>query len=116
MRILYFVAPGPPSSIYFPEVTTSTARVVWSTPREPNGIITGYSVAYREKTNPHGPYTYKIGDLGAEARDHYVDTLAGGKFYQFEIIAKTHLGWGEPAEVLVFTAMNRGKCEILICI
>ncbi len=31
--------PGPPSNVSFPDVSFTTARVIWAAPEEPNGII-----------------------------------------------------------------------------
>lgn len=38
--------PGPPSNVSFPDVTTTTARIIWDVPREPNGEILGYRIAF----------------------------------------------------------------------
>lgn len=38
--------PGPPSDISFPDVTFTSARIIWDEPKEPNGEITAYSIVY----------------------------------------------------------------------
>lgn len=35
--------PGPPVGILFPEVRTTSVRLIWQSPSEPNGIILGES-------------------------------------------------------------------------
>lgn len=37
--------PGPPVGILFPEVRTTSVRLIWQSPSEPNGIILGESAA-----------------------------------------------------------------------
>lgn len=36
--------PGPPVGILFPEVRTSSVRLIWQSPAQPNGIILGESL------------------------------------------------------------------------
>ena len=38
---------GPPSNVSFPDVSFTTARVIWDVPAEPNGEILKYRVSYR---------------------------------------------------------------------
>ena len=33
--------PGPPVGILFPEVRTTSVRLIWQSPSQPNGIILG---------------------------------------------------------------------------
>ncbi len=39
--------PGPPSNVSFPDVSFTTARVIWDVPDSPNGEILRYRVSYR---------------------------------------------------------------------
>lgn len=39
-------APGPPSNVSFPDVTFTTARIIWDVPEDPNGEILAYKVTY----------------------------------------------------------------------
>lgn len=36
-----FTVPGPPVGILFPEVRTTSVRLIWQSPAQPNGIILG---------------------------------------------------------------------------
>lgn len=36
--------PGAPSNVSFPDVSFSTARIIWDVPEEPNGEILAYQV------------------------------------------------------------------------
>ena len=35
------IVPGPPVGILFPEVRTTSVRLIWQPPAQPNGIILG---------------------------------------------------------------------------
>ena len=89
-------------------MTSSTVKIVWSPPTDPNGIIAGYKVTYREKANPK---EYAIGDdsLGPTRRDFYVQTLTKKTYYVFTVSARTRLGWGTETEVDVYTIADRRK-------
>ena len=98
--------PGPPTKIWFPKVTNSTANVVWEPPTQPNGILTGYFVSYKEKT---GNIQGNSSDLPEAQREYTVAALQREQYYIFKVMAKTRLGWGQPKEVLVYTIFNRNK-------
>ncbi|CAB4061873.1 SDK [Lepeophtheirus salmonis] len=44
--------PGPPSNVSFPDVSYTTARIIWDIPAEPNGVINKYRVSYYPEGNP----------------------------------------------------------------
>lgn len=47
-------APGPPSNVSFPDVTFTTARIIWDVPEDPNGEILAYKVTYHlNNTSQH---------------------------------------------------------------
>lgn len=102
--------PGPPSSVYFPEVTETTARIVWTPPREPNGNLTGYKVAYGIRSEPQD-FTFEINQLGVDDRSYLATSLVRQSYYVFNVTARTTLGWGEPAQVVVFTIAERKAPE-----
>lgn len=41
VNILFPPVPGPPVGILFPEVRTTSVRLIWQSPSQPNGIILG---------------------------------------------------------------------------
>lgn len=102
--------PGPPSSVYFPDVTETTARIVWSPPREPNGNLTGYKVAYGVRSDPQA-FPIENNQLGINDRSYLVSSLVRQSYYVFNVTARTTLGWGEPAQVVVFTIAERKAPE-----
>lgn len=40
------LVPGPPSNVSFPDVSVTSARIIWDVPEEPNGEILAYKVTY----------------------------------------------------------------------
>ncbi|XP_069123043.1 protein sidekick-like [Argopecten irradians] len=96
--------PGPPVLVWFPQVTYTTAKVLWSPPLEPNGIVSGYMVSYRIKNMNT---ITNSSELPSTQYEFTVATLQRETYYVFSVTARTHLGWGTPAEVLVYTMINR---------
>ncbi|XP_071105902.1 protein sidekick-2-like isoform X1 [Haliotis cracherodii] len=97
--------PGPPIIIYFPDVTYSSAKIVWSPPSEPNGIITQYKIAYSiQGSSNQSSIELPSGDL-----ENTVFGLIRETYYVFSVTAKTRLGWGETANVTVYTMNDRSR-------
>jgi len=96
-------------------VTHSTARIIWSPPAQPNGLITKYRVSYRQKS---APPSYAIVDdkLGPERREFEVHGLGRMTYYVFSVTARTHLGWGVAATAEVYTIVNRRESVIILTI
>ncbi|KAL5018087.1 hypothetical protein ScPMuIL_003809 [Solemya velum] len=97
--------PGPPVIIWFPEVTFTTAKIVWDPPLEPNGIISLYKVSYKEQES--NTATPRVAELSANNRAYTAENLKGSTNYEFSVRAQTMLGWGEEASVIVITRVNR---------
>ena len=95
--------PGPPSNVSFPDVSFSTARVIWDVPSEPNGKILKYKVTYREKGNA---FNFTKEFLPTD-RTYRAVNLEPNHNYEFEITAETSVGWGYTATGLVYTTNNR---------
>lgn len=102
-------APGPPSAVYFPDVTNTAVRIVWEPPRQPNGLIRGYRVAYGLRAEPPAPQAYTMVDdtLDSGRRSYEVTGLQRNTYYVFAVTAETRLGWGVPAELEVYTIISR---------
>lgn len=49
----HVLAPGPPSNVSFPDVTFTTARIIWDVPEDPNGEILAYKVTYHLNSSTH---------------------------------------------------------------
>ena len=96
--------PGFPSNVSFPDVSFTSARVIWDVPSEPNGEILAYRVTYfidsTQATNMSKEFL-------PSDRTYRVTNLESEQFYMFHIAAKTSLGWGQAARALVYTTNSR---------
>lgn len=107
--------PGAPSNVSFPDVSVSTARIIWDVPAEPNGDILAYRLTYALNGTLGG------GGGGGEAglnfsrefppsdRTYRATQLLAERYYAFSVTAQTRLGWGGTANVLVYTTQNRER-------
>ncbi|XP_064179466.1 protein sidekick-2 [Anguilla rostrata] len=99
--------PGPPVGILFPEVRTTSVRLIWQSPAQPNGIILAYQITYR--LNSTNSNTATVDVLNPSARQYTVTGLKPESVYVFRITAQTRKGWGEAAEALVVTTEKRAR-------
>ncbi|KAI4883660.1 hypothetical protein NFI96_010176 [Prochilodus magdalenae] len=99
--------PGPPVGILFPEVRTTSVRLIWQSPSQPNGIILAYQITYR--LNSTNSNTATVDVLNPSARQYTVTALKPESVYVFRITAQTRKGWGEAAEALVVTTEKRAR-------
>ncbi len=96
--------PGRPSNVSFPDVSFTTARVIWDVPQEPNGQIKKYRVSYRLQREGSKNFTTELLPTDRTFRAVNLEPM---EYYEFEITAQTNLGWGYAAKNLVFTTNNR---------
>ncbi|KAK2494395.1 hypothetical protein MC885_015796 [Smutsia gigantea] len=99
--------PGPPVGILFPEVRTTSVRLIWQPPTAPNGIILAYQIAHR--LNATVASTAVVEVLAPSARQYTATGLKPESVYLFRITAQTRKGWGEAAEALVVTTEKRDR-------
>uniref|UniRef100_A0A8C3T571 Sidekick cell adhesion molecule 2 n=1 Tax=Chelydra serpentina TaxID=8475 RepID=A0A8C3T571_CHESE len=97
--------PGPPVGILFPEVRTTSVRLIWQPPAAPNGIILAYQITHRLNTTSANAATVEV--LNPSARQYTAAGLQPESTYLFRITAQTRKGWGEAAEALVVTTEKR---------
>uniref|UniRef100_A0A8C1JB96 Sidekick cell adhesion molecule 2a n=1 Tax=Cyprinus carpio TaxID=7962 RepID=A0A8C1JB96_CYPCA len=97
--------PGPPVGILFPEVRTSSVRLIWQPPAQPNGIILAYQIAFRK--NSSSITSANVDVLNPSARQYTATGLKPESVYVFRLTAQTRKGWGEAAEALVVTTEKR---------
>lgn len=105
MLICIFTVPGAPSNVSFPDVSFTSARIIWDEPDEPNGEILAYKVTYHinnavtnnkySKEFPPSDRTFRFTQLEPE------------KYYMFSVTAQTKMGWGKTAHASVYTTNNR---------
>uniref|UniRef100_A0A3Q3VZI8 Uncharacterized protein n=1 Tax=Mola mola TaxID=94237 RepID=A0A3Q3VZI8_MOLML len=99
--------PGPPVRMAFPEVRSSSVRVVWQPPTNPNGIILGYQILYR--LDSRDSLRWATVEVGSNGRQFTVTGLSSEQTYVFRLIARTAVGWGEEWEALVVTTERRER-------
>ncbi|XP_074927998.1 protein sidekick-2 isoform X4 [Chelonoidis abingdonii] len=99
--------PGPPVGILFPEVRTTSVRLIWQPPAAPNGIILAYQITHRLNTTSANAATVEV--LNPSARQYTATGLQPESTYLFRITAQTRKGWGEAAEALVVTTEKRDR-------
>lgn len=98
--------PGPPSNVSFPDVSFSTARIIWDTPDDPNGEIVAYKVLFHLNNSQLKEFSK---EFPASDRTFRATGLEAEKYYMFSVTAQTRLGWGKTAYALVFTTNNRER-------
>ncbi|XP_044188257.1 protein sidekick-2 isoform X1 [Thunnus albacares] len=99
--------PGPPVGILFPEVRTTSVRLIWQPPAQPNGIILAYQITYRRNSSNSNAATVDV--LSPSARQYTAAGLKPEMVYVFRLTAQTRKGWGEAAEALVVTTEKRAR-------
>ncbi|PSN39774.1 Protein sidekick [Blattella germanica] len=99
-------APGAPSNVSFPDVSFTTARIIWDVPEEPNGEILAYRVTYHLHTHNNLNFSR---EFPPSDRTYRATELTSEQYYMFSVTAQTRLGWGKTANVLVFTTNNRER-------
>ncbi|XP_063076857.1 protein sidekick-2-like [Engraulis encrasicolus] len=99
--------PGPPVGILFPEVRTTSVRLIWQSPLQPNGIILAYQITYRLNSSNSNAATVDV--LNPSSRQYTATGLRPESVYVFRITAQTRKGWGEAAEALVVTTEKRAR-------
>lgn len=98
--------PGPPSNVSFPDVSFSTARIIWDVPEDPNGELLAYKVTYSINGSINLNYSR---EFSPSDRTFRASQLLAERYYIFSVTAQTRLGWGNTATVLVYTTNNRER-------
>ncbi|XP_050437025.1 protein sidekick isoform X2 [Adelges cooleyi] len=96
--------PGTPSNVSFPDVSSTTARVIWDVPVDPNGEILAYRINYQLHNNMESNFSQ---EFPASVRTYKATDLTPDQYYMFSVTAQTRLGWGKSQFALVFTSNNR---------
>lgn len=118
----FLLVPGPPSNVSFPDVTTTTARIIWDVPQEPNGEILGYKISFwrrpgsslgsdaeDEESSENADRGRVSREVSAMDRTLKAFDLQPQSYYEFAVSARTQEGWGMEARALVLTTASREK-------
>lgn len=89
--------PGEITNLQFDEVSDRSVKVLWAPPKQTNGILTGYQVAYGIKDKPN---TRKVQRLKSNVTGIKVTELKATTHYRFEVSAATSKGYG-PAKIAI---------------
>ncbi|XP_058815648.1 protein sidekick isoform X3 [Topomyia yanbarensis] len=85
--------PDEVSSLQFDDVSDREVKVMWTPPKQINGILTGYQVKYQIKDKPA---TLKVFNTSADTTNLKVVDLVATTHYWFEVTAWTAVGAGLP--------------------
>lgn len=55
--MFHFSVPGAPSNVSFPDVSLTSARIIWDVPEDPNGEILAYKVEYNLDGSKAPPFS-----------------------------------------------------------
>jgi netrin-G3 ligand len=92
--------PGPVSSLNYTVTSDTEAKITWSVPEEPNGVITGYDVVYGVYMRSEGQKSQLTGSSG---RTLDITGLTPETPIHVSVRAKTSVGSGEPSTIIFFT-------------
>ncbi|XP_039445727.1 protein sidekick isoform X4 [Culex pipiens pallens] len=85
--------PDEVGSLQFDDVSDREVKVMWTPPKQINGILTGYQVRYMIKDRTD---TMKSFNLSADTTSLKVVNLIATTHYWFEVTASTSMGSGLP--------------------
>ena len=67
-----FSVPGPPSKVQFADISDRSVLVKWEAPEHQNGILTGYTVQYKQRDDPS---TMANANLTADVTSYRINNL-----------------------------------------
>ncbi|XP_055618243.1 protein sidekick isoform X3 [Toxorhynchites rutilus septentrionalis] len=85
--------PDEVGSLQFDDVSDREVTVMWTPPKQTNGILTGYQVKYQIKEKPG---SIKVFNMSADVTSLKVVNLIATTHYLFEVFAWTAVGAGVP--------------------
>eukprot|EP00058_Branchiostoma_floridae_P023774 XP_002609264.1 hypothetical protein BRAFLDRAFT_124749 [Branchiostoma floridae] len=88
--------PSPPQDVTVEPIDSTSARVVWQPPAEPNGILQGYKVLYKDSNAAE----YITHEVEASEMSYVISDMIPGTEYVVAVSAFTGAGDGSPSEEL----------------
>ena len=95
MLIHWFLEPGVVSNLQQSSVGTDKIDITWSTPTEPNGVITVYEIRYR-KSNGDGL-------VNTTNTQYSIEGLLPNTNYTIDVRAYTSIGPGDWSSIMAST-------------
>lgn len=90
--------PDEVSNLQFDDISDRAVKVVWSSPKQSNGILTGYRLKYLVKDHMN---TLKEELFPPNISSVMIENLEATTFYTFEISAMTAVGDGPTKEATI---------------
>ncbi|XP_059806227.1 neurofascin-like [Hypanus sabinus] len=87
--------PGKPASLRIRQPDLETITLQWTPPRDPNGIITGYTINYHPLTGSRARRNSTIPRLPPDVTSYKLERADANTRYRFYVFAQTSQGNGE---------------------
>jgi hypothetical protein len=107
----FSAGPGSPGQPTIQFLQSTSARVSWSPPTEPNGEIVGYFLDYSFANDSS---TVRRIALKGDENFHDVKNLKHGIMYKFRVKAETTAGPGDFSQATLFRMKFRGKFSSIL--
>ncbi|XP_069798679.1 neurofascin-like [Narcine bancroftii] len=101
--------PGKPDSLRIRQPDLETLTLLWTPPRFPNGIITGYTIKYHPLTGSRARRNSTIPRLPPDTTSYKLERADASTRYRFYVFAQTRQGLGEPIVLDSPIYENEGK-------
>ncbi|XP_032898721.1 neurofascin isoform X4 [Amblyraja radiata] len=88
--------PGKPDSLRIRQPDLESITLQWTPPRQPNGIITGYTILYHRLTGSRARRNSTIPRLPPDETTYKLERVDANTKYRFYVFAQTRQGFGEP--------------------
>nr|CAD7457346.1 unnamed protein product [Timema tahoe] len=85
--------PAEVGSLHFDDVSDRAVKVLWTPPKQVNGVLRGYQLRYSVKDRPE---TLLTRNLTEDTLSVMVEHLQATTHYRFEVSAWTNVGLGPP--------------------
>ncbi|XP_078687345.1 usherin-like isoform X3 [Branchiostoma floridae x Branchiostoma belcheri] len=99
--------PGPPQDVLVEPIDSTSSRVVWQPPAEPNGILQGYKVLYKDANAAE----YTTREVEPTEMSYVISDMIPGTEYVVAVLAFTGAGDG-PASEEIAIQMAEGVPEV----
>uniref|UniRef100_F6WVW2 protein-tyrosine-phosphatase n=1 Tax=Ciona intestinalis TaxID=7719 RepID=F6WVW2_CIOIN len=100
--------PGPPHLLRSVQSSDKTIHLAWSSPRKPNGVITGYVMSYVCLNDT----TERFGPIMLDDTSYVMTHLRPNHLYDITVGARTSKGVGELSNVLMSTMAGEANSFI----
>ena len=93
-------------NLRFDSILDTSLRVLWSPPRQINGILTGYTLSYMRKDQT---ITKVTEELGPTVTNFTIRSLTATTTYTIEVTANTRVGPGPVSRADISSGVPPGE-------